>query len=225
MQIVFAKGMMMGFSQLAEEQFQALQEMSIIGMNHAATALSQLMERNIHLKVPRVLAKDVTHVPKLLGRTQFLMIGVYLQILGDARGNIVMVFTRENAMQMLDSLLSGDKPRGALLTALEVSALKEVGNILASAYLNALGERLKMTLIPSVPVLSFDMTGAVVDFVLNKLGDLGDPSFMIETEFAEDNDNFSGHFYLLPDHASLDIILQKISDSAETLAVNHNIQG
>jgi chemotaxis protein CheC len=201
----------MVFNQLAEEQLHALQEMGVIGMNHAATALSQLMERNIHLKVPRVLAMDVTQVPELLGRTHFLVIGIYLQILGDARGNIMMVFTRENAMQMLDNLLSRDKPRSVLLNALEVSALKEVGNILASAYLNALGKSLKMTLIPSVPVLSFDMTGAVVDFVLNKQGKLGDLPFMIETEFAEDNDNFSGHFFLLPDHASLDIILRKIS--------------
>jgi chemotaxis protein CheC len=112
---------------------------------------------------------------------------------------------------MLDNLLSRAKPRSALLNALEISALKEVGNILASAYLNALGKRLKMTLIPSVPVLSFDSTGAVEDFVVNKLGELGDMSFLIETEFAEDNDNFSGHFFLRPDHASLDIILQKIS--------------
>ena len=123
----------------------------------------------------------------------------------------MMVFTRENAMQMLDNLLSRAKPRSALLNALEISALKEVGNILASAYLNALGKRLKMTLIPSVPVLSFDSTGAVEGFVVNKLGELGDMSFLIETEFAEDNDNFSGHFFLRPDHASLDIILQKIS--------------
>jgi chemotaxis protein CheC len=202
---------MMDLSKLADDQLMALQEMSIVGMDHAATALSQLMERNIHLKVPRVLAMDVASVPELLGRTQFLVIGVYVQILGDARGNIMMVFTRENAMQMLDNLLSRAKPRSALLNALEISALKEVGNILASAYLNALGKRLKMTLIPSVPVLSFDSTGAVEDFVVNKLGELGDMSFLIETEFAEDNDNFSGHFFLRPDHASLDIILQKIS--------------
>ena len=201
----------MDLSKLADDQLMALQEMSIVGMDHAATALSQLMERNIHLKVPRVLAMDVASVPELLGRTQFLVIGVYVQILGDARGNIMMVFTRENAMQMLDNLLSRAKPRSALLNALEISALKEVGNILASAYLNALGKRLKMTLIPSVPVLSFDSTGAVEDFVVNKLGELGDMSFLIETEFAEDNDNFSGHFFLRPDHASLDIILQKIS--------------
>ena len=205
----------MGFTHLAEEQLQALREMSNIGMDHAATALSQLMKRDIHLKVPRLLAMDVAHVPEFLGGTQLKVVGVYLQILGDARGNIMMVFTRENAMRMLDTLLSRDKPRGALLSELEVSALKEVGNILASAYLNALGDRLKMTLIPSVPALSFDMAGTVLDLALSEQGETGEMSLMIETEFSEDHDTFSGHFFLLPDHASVDLILTKIGRCRE----------
>ena len=200
----------MGCSGLTDEQLHALQRISTIGMSHAATALSQLLRKTIQLQVPRVLAMDNNNVPKFLGGTQQMVVGVYLQILGDARGNIMMIFTRENALKMLDKLFSRNLSRGALLTELEVSALKEVGNILASAYLNALGDMLKMTLIPSVPVLSFDMAGAVVDYVLNELGETGDISLMIETEFSEDKDNISGHFFLLPDPAALDVILKRI---------------
>jgi chemotaxis protein CheC len=200
----------MGCSGLTDEQLHALQQISTTGMSHAATALSQLLGKTIQLQVPRVLAMDNNHVPQFLGGTQQMVVGVYLQILGDARGNIMMVFTRENALKMLDKLFSRNLSRGALLTELEVSALKEVGNILASAYLNALGDMLKMTLIPSVPVLSFDMAGAVVDYVLNELGETGDISLMVETEFSENKDNISGHFFLLPDPAALDVILKRI---------------
>jgi chemotaxis protein CheC len=169
------------------------------------------------------MAMDVAHVPEFLGGTQLKVVGVYLQILGDDRGNIMMVFTRENAIRMLDNLLSRDKPRGALLSELEVSALKEVGNILASAYLNALGERLKMTLIPSVPLLSFDMAGTVLDFVLSEQGETGNLSFMIETEFSEDGDTFSGHFFLLPDHASVEAILCKIGQCRQQITLRTNL--
>jgi len=200
----------MGFLPLTDEQHNALQAMGNIGMDHAATALSQLMKRDIHLKVPRVLAVDVACVQEFLGGTQQMVVGIFLQILGDARGNIMLVFTRANAIRMLENLLSRDMAGGMLLSEMELSALKEVGNILASAYLNALGEKLKMTLIPSVPVLSFDMAGAVVGHVRNEMGEVGDVSFMIETEFSEDNNNFSGHFFLLPSPQSLDLILKKI---------------
>jgi len=200
----------MGSSRLTDEQLHALQKISSIGMSHAATALSQLLRKTIRLQVPRVLAMDNAHVPEFLGGKQQMVVGVYLRILGDACGNIMMVFTRDNAHKILDKLLSRTKSKGALLTELEVSALKEVGNILASAYLNALGDMLKLTIIPSVPVLSFDVAGTVVDYVLTELGETGETSLMIETAFSEDKENISGHFFLLPDSASLDMILKKI---------------
>jgi chemotaxis protein CheC len=199
----------MAFSELDNERLHALQEMSMVGMDHAAIALSQLMKREICLKVPRVMTMDVARLSEFLGGGQQMVIGVYLQILGDARGNIMMIFTREDAINMLGLLLSRDKARGTLMTELEISALKEVGNILASAYLNALGDRFKMTLIPSVPLLTMDMAGAVVDYVLNELGEGGDVSVLIDTEFSEGDKSFSGHFFLLPAFSSFDVMLDK----------------
>jgi len=200
----------MKIGNLNEPQLDALREISNIGMGHAATALSQLLGKTIHLRVPRVMITDISQVPELLGGAGKMVVGIYLQILGSARGNILMIFPRENAVRMLDKLLHRENQRGGLLTELEVSALKEVGNILASAYLNALGTMLKMPLIPSVPVLSFDMAGAVVDYVLVDLAEVGDLSLMVETEFSEDEEQVGGHFFLLPDPPSLQIILKAI---------------
>lgn len=200
----------MGFSQLTDEQLDALRDASGSGMEHAATALSQLMNKTIHLEVPRVLVMDFARVPEYLGGKQQMVVVINLKILGDARGNIMMVFPRENAMKMLERLLPRGKACGALLTELEVSALKEIGNILASAYLNALGDMFKMTLITSVPVLSFDMAGAVADYAISELGAAGDKSLMIETEFSDEHDHISGHFFLLPDPPSLSVFLNKM---------------
>jgi len=201
--------MVMGFSQMSNEQLHALQEMSIAGMDHAAIALSQLMKREIRLKVPRVMTMDIASLSEFLGGRQQMVIGVYLQILGDARGNIMMIFTREDAVKMLELLLSRNKEKGTLMTELEISALKEVGNILASAYLNALGDRFKMTLIPSVPLLTLDMAGAVIDYVLNDLGEGGEVSVLIDTEFSEGDNSFRGHFFLLPAFSSFNAMLEK----------------
>ena len=210
------KGIVMSFSHLSREQLKALLEMSKSGMDHAATALSQLTSKNFRLKVPKVLDMDMVEIHKFLGGTQLTAIGIYLKVLGDARGHIIIFFTRENVTRMLDILLSPGKCSGTFFTELELSALKEVGNILACSYLNALGNRLGMTLIPSVPALSFGMTETMADFVLAKQGEASDLSFIIETKFYEDGDNFSGHFFLLPDHESLEVILRKIAPNKET---------
>ena len=139
-----------------------------------------------------------------------MVVGVCLKILGDARGDIMMIFTREDAIRMLEMLLSRDMSKGTLLTELEASALKEVGNILASAYLNALGEMFGKTFIPSVPVLTLDVAGEVVDYLLNESEDGKMVAIMIDTEFSEKERNFAGHLFLLPVLSSFAAMLDGI---------------
>ncbi|ANA41343.1 MULTISPECIES: chemotaxis protein CheC [Geobacter] len=200
----------MKFDALTEEHLDALKEVSNIGVAHAATALSQLIGKGITLQVPKVHLLKITEVPEAFGGAERIVVGIYLQMLGDARGNILIVLPRESALKLLSRLLPREKSEGSLLTELEISALKEVGNILASAYLNALGALMRKTLIPSVPVLSFDMAGAVIDYVLIELGEVGDLALMVETEFFGEEEKIGGQFFLLPDPESLRIILDAI---------------
>jgi chemotaxis protein CheC len=196
--------------ELGPEQLDALRKMSMVGMDRAAVALSQLMKRDISFKVPRVLTMDVARLPEFLGGRRQMVMGVCLKILGDARGNIMMIFTRDDAARMLEMLLSRETVKGALLTELEVSALKEVGNILASAYLNALGELFSKTFIPSVPMLTLDMAGEVVDYLLDEAGEGETVAIMIDTEFSERDRSFAGHFFLLPVLSSFSAMMEGI---------------
>jgi chemotaxis protein CheC len=200
------------FNRLSEGQLDALKEVSNIGMGHAATALSQLIGETIYLRVPRVTVTDIAQVPELIGGAEREVVGITLRVLGDARGNILLVFPRESAQRLLARLLRQEET-AAVLDELGISTLKEVGNILASAYLNALGSLLHMTLIPSVPMLAWDMAGAVIDYVLIELSQAGDLAMMVETEFhgvTSGTEGIKGHFFLLPDPASLGFILDAV---------------
>jgi chemotaxis protein CheC len=200
----------MGHTTLTEEQLDALREISNIGMGHAATALSQLMGKTVYLRVPKVKSMEITSIPAACGGAERMIAGIYLQVMGQARGNILMVFPKDNALAMLKQLLSPLPFVETKLTELQISTLKEVGNILASAYLNALGSVLKMPLIPSTPLFSFDMASAVVDYVLVELGVTSDAALMIETEFSIEGEQTFGHFFLLPEPPSLRVILNAI---------------
>jgi chemotaxis protein CheC len=202
----------MPFSKLNALQLDALKEISNIGMGHAATALSQMIGQSVSLRVPHVTISDISRVPDYLGGAERLMVGITLQILGDARGSIMLLFPQESAHHLLGSLL-GSQGKALIMNEMTLSTLKEVGNILASAYLSALGNLLNITLIPSVPLLAYDMAGAVVDYVLIELSQAGDLALMIETIFSgSSNQAFTikGHFFLLPDPATLDIFLRTI---------------
>jgi chemotaxis protein CheC len=199
----------MDFRKLEERQQDALRELSNIGMGHAATALSTLVGRTILLRVPTISIADLSEVPDLLGGAELLVVGVILGLEGDARGNMLLVLPQESAERLLQVLLG---PENAdLESALGESTLQEIGNILGSSYLNALGDMLKLKLYPSIPLLAFDMAGAVVDQVLGELGGYGDLALVLETDFASTDQQTTpirGHFFLLPDPETLEVILQ-----------------
>jgi len=202
----------MSFPQLSENQLDALREISNIGMGHAATALSQLIGETVYLRVPRVTVTDIGQVPELLGGAEKVVAGITLRVLGDARGNILLIFPLDSAQRLLQRLL-GSEAEGLLFDELGASTMKEVGNILASAYLSAMGNLLHLTLIPSIPLLACDMAGAVVDHVLIELSAAGDLALMVETEFHGANPQqelIKGHFFLLPDASSLSLILDAV---------------
>lgn len=193
--------------QLSNGDLDFLRELSNIGVGHAATALSQLIGRQVGMRVPSVSIVDLSVVPELMGGSEKVVSGIYLQVLGEARGGILLIFPDESSRALINLLLKrAEDP----LSEMGTSTLMEVGNILASAYLSVLGNMLNITLIPSIPALAHDMVGAVVDIVLADLGEIGDTAFVFETEFYDINDDIKGHFFLLPDPESIDVIMEAI---------------
>ena len=186
----------------------ALTEFCTIGMGHAATALSQLMGKPVCIEVPRLLVLDADGLAELLHRQQ--VTGLHLQILGKVRGSIVILLKQENARRVLELLLGELPAPGAPLSELEASTLKEIGNILASACLNALGTLLKTTLLPSIPHLE---CGEATTVLAHALGHPADDAavLMIDTSFSIDDAPCCGSIFLVPAPASLDVILSGLA--------------
>jgi chemotaxis protein CheC len=194
---------------LNETQLDAIKEMGNIGAGHAATALSQLIEKKIFIKVPQVLFLSLDDITNLVGGPQTLIAGVTMHVLGDVSAKIVMILPRTSAVQLATMLTKQQADERQILTALEHSAIKEVGNILAGAYLNALTEFLGLMLLQSVPQLVFDLAEAVIAEIAKGMSpDV--KALCIETTFTASNRDIQGHFFLIPEKSSLDQILNAI---------------
>ncbi len=201
------------FERLDERGLDALREICNIGAGHAATALSQMTGRRISIEVPKVNLVDFAAVPALVGGAERLVAGLYLRILGQTRGTIIMLFPTTSALSLLELL--GVRPKGSEENAFEdelaISSLKEVGNILASAYLTAINRLTGLVLLPSVPSFAYDMAGSIVDYVLIEVGRISDRALVMETVFLEVDDRIIGHVFLIPDPHSLSVILKAVS--------------
>jgi len=197
---------------LKEPQLDAIREVANIGAGHAATALSGMTNRTIMITVPRVYVRPLEDACDLVGDPDSIIAAVLMHMMGDLTGRAMVLFPERSAHTLCDFLFR--RPMGSTteLGEMEQSGLKEAGNILASAYLNALSDFMGMMLIPSVPSLVIDLSGAVLTTAQLNFGHDRDYAFCVETSFRIEgaNEPLGGHFLLLPDLASLRSIFDAI---------------
>jgi chemotaxis protein CheC len=197
---------------LKELQLDALKEVENIGAGHAATALSQMTNRRIMISVPKIQVTRLEDVADLLGDPSEVVAAILLHMLGDLTGRTLLVFPDHSARRLCDLLLRRAPGATTAFGDLEQSSLKEAGNILCGAYMNALSSFMGMMLLPSVPSLVIDSAAAVLTSAYLNFGSDRDYVFCVETQFtflAED-ESLRGHFLLVPDFASLRAILQAV---------------
>lgn len=196
---------------LKELQLDALKEVANIGGGHAATALSQMTNRRVMISVPRINIVRLEEVPGLIGSPDEVVAAVLMHMLGDLTGRTLLLFPEPVSMRLCDMLLRRPLGSTTALATLEQSALKEAGNILSGAYMNALSEFMQMLLLPSVPSLVVDLSAAVLTTTYLNFGHDRDFVFCVETEFRIDaEDTLRGYFLLLPDLVSLRAIFDAI---------------
>lgn len=195
--------------QLTQLQKDALQELGNVCAGNAATALSQMLNRRIGMSVPQVSIVPITDVPEVVGGTDTMVTAVVLHVLGDAPGVILLLFPQKAALTLANLLTNKGKTNG-VMTEMEQSAIKEIGTILVSAYLNAMSTFTGFGLVPSTPGLVIDMAGALIDYILIELTLVSDYALVIESEFREETTSAKGHFFLLPTPGSLDAILKML---------------
>ena len=196
---------------LKELQIDALREVANIGAGHAATALSQMTSRRIMISVPQINIARLEEVADLLGDPHEVVVAVLMHMLGDLTGRTLLLFPERVGQRLCDMLLR--RPQGTTKSydVLEQSCLKEAGNILSGAYMNALSDFMGMLLLPSVPSLVIDLSAAVLTTTYLNFGHDRDFVFCVETEFRIDaGEELRGHFLLLPDLASLKAIFDAI---------------
>ena len=189
-----------------------LREVATIGAGHAATALSQLVDQRIMISVPHVRRVQYGEVPDMLSSFGNHVAVVAMRMLGDLTGRALLVFGEYDAGRLCDLILHRPPGPPRALGELEQSGLKEVGNIVCSAYLTALSNFMGMMLLPSVPTLTIGPTVDAIYSTANPLEVDSDLVFCVDTAFRAEGAGppLTGAFLLMPDKASVQAILEAI---------------
>lgn len=185
---------------LTQNEFRVLLSIVQKGLADSSTALSCMTTGGIQLQDPRLEFLPLTVVPGIAGGPEKVVVGVYLGIEGDLNGHLMLLFTQQSGLRVVDMLM--EMPPGSTtdLDDIGISALAETGNVCGSSFLNALSDRTGLKIVPTTPAVVVDMAGAILESVVTELYLNGDEVLVVETGFGSD---VPGHFLLMPDQDSM----------------------
>jgi chemotaxis protein CheC len=173
-------------------QLDALRELANIGSGTAATALSSLLGRPIDVSVPSALALPLADAVDAVGDAEAPVSAVLLPIFGDLDAIVLLLFPPDDAATLCGMLgVDADSELG-------LSALGEIGNILGSAYVGALGTMCGLELEPRPPETVVDMLGAIVSSVLATGAQTSDIALVLDSDLIVEGTECSLSFMLVP---------------------------
>ncbi len=198
------------YDSMDDLEFDVLTEIGNIGAGNATTALSQLINTRIDMRVPQVRLLSFAELAEIIGGAETLVAGILLNLEGDINGSMLFVLERNDAKMMVQQLTGFGQPGETEFTDLDKSALQEVGNIISGAYLSAISSMTNFTISVSVPSLAFDMAGAILSVPAIEFGKMGDTALLIESQFKDLDVDISGYFILIPTVESYARILKSL---------------
>lgn len=169
------------------------------GVRKAAEAVSMMSSSTVRMDVISAGVAPTARLSEIAGNPEDLVAGVYIQVTGDVPGHALLVFSYDSALQLVDILTGQHSGTTVRLDEMESSVIQEVGNIVTSAYLNAISEFFGWSLMPSPPSVAVDMSAAVIDSVLLSTGHFDDETISIVTKFAGRKQAMRGFFLYIPE--------------------------
>lgn len=200
----------MRLDELTEMQIDALREVGGIGAGHAATAMSQLVDRPVALEVPRLEILDLMEVPRIFGGPEQLVGAVYARLLGDISGGILFMAEHTAALALVDLMRGHDVGSAKAMGHDEEALLRHVASILISAYLAAIARLADLDVLPSSPSLAFDMAGALLEAVVAEVGMEADHAMLVRTAFVDEGRSVEAALFFVPNPESLTVILGRL---------------
>lgn len=190
--------------------FDILREIGNIGAGNATTALSQMINAKVDMKVPKVELLDFRELPDIVGGAECIVVGILLELEGEINGMMMFVLERASAHRLVNVLMGRNIDNFDDFTEMDLSALNEIGNIIAGAYLYSLSALTNLMIKASVPYMSIDMAGAILSVPAIEFGKVGDRALLIKSQFGEEDEFVDGFFILIPTLESYEKILTSL---------------
>ncbi|MCR9140842.1 MAG: chemotaxis protein CheW [bacterium] len=135
----------------------------------------------------------------------------YVSLAQELQGNMLLLIDERNLVQLAGMMYDPDRFQTAGPET--ISAIREVTNLMAVSFTNAMSKIAGARILPSAPV-HVPEYAQVFDHGLLKHADESHPTLVIETEFKLDGENTLFYFYIMPGSDGFQKLIQLHRKSA-----------
>ena len=192
--------------QVNEMYVDVLREIGNIGAGNATTAIASMLGIRLDMSVPKVELLEVSQLGSAICPEDETIVGIFLEVQIDIEGSMMFLLKMDSAQFLVNKLMGRDGDLKEEFDEMDLSALKEIGNIIAASYLNALSSLTGLVISPSIPYIAVDLAASILSVPAIQFGQFGDNALLIQTEFGDDI-MINGYFILMPEQDSYDKIL------------------
>lgn len=205
--------MLKSYEELSPIAIDCLKEIGNIGSSYAASSMSTMLSKSVEMHVPEVRLMDFQSVIDEMGGPEKVIAGILVDLSGDIEGMIMFLLEESFTKIVLDTLMGRQHINLTELDEADISAIIEMGNIMAGSYIGAISSLSGLSVKMAVPSMTVDMMGAVMDLPIIEFSKVGDKVLFIDDGFIIDNIDIKSNIILVPTVESLDILMKKLGVS------------
>ncbi|MBZ6493859.1 chemotaxis protein CheC [Natrinema longum] len=185
-----------GFDRMAER-----------GAEEVAKTATTLTGIDTSVEIRRLNFVSLEAIPEQVAEEK--LVGVAFEFDGMPSGYLLFLFDEESAHEIVDAMVPMEVDEDGF-GEMGTSAIKELGNIMASGFLDGWANVLDTTIDHSTPEFIHDIGAAAVDPVIIQLGENQDFAFVFDTVVMADGREFDCEVYAIPDESDLERALNSL---------------
>ena len=182
---------------LSELEEDALKEFFNMGLGIAANSLSQMVNNEVLLSLPKLTVVPYAEATKMLvADPKETLVAIRQNFKGELSGTALLVFPGAQSLELVRTLLNEDMPL-EVLTELEQETLQDVGNVILNAFLESFTQMMSV----EFEFESAEYVKGCSSFLLDITSHLAAQK---QSLMEEDNDDAERAFVLMMDFKTSD---------------------
>jgi chemotaxis protein CheC len=189
------------------EKFEVFNEMTKAGAEKAADNITTMTGLETDVEVNRMRFVPIDGVPAAVGDRRY--VGTVMEYTGKPSGYLVILFDQPSAEAVVDGLVptETDGEWGEM----EQSAMKELGNIMTSGFIDGWANVLESSIDHSPPTFVTDMGSSIMSPIVGRMAQTQEHAFLLDSMIRTDDDGvFRCELFALPDEAELREVLDDL---------------